>query len=368
MQRYLGSIDLLAQKTAGNLHRAFETALLQKFAEKAKGENPEAQAIAGYLSRWRQRAKISAWACTGAGAIALALASFSSGSMERLILSHLAIGGAAIASQQRRSAEEIAPVLGVVARLQAYNSVLPLVQVIGGRSPAITTEAIALPDSLAAPQFFDWEDLKDGDRYPHIGVAGATGDGKTTVATFITQKSGGTVVAIDPHYRPGNYSHCMAIHAKGRNYGNWDDSLAGDLSALLDGNMDYCSVLKSLEEEMDRRYKLYEVGEVNFDRLEVILDEFNTFIEANPGALECYLKLLREARKVGIRLLFLLQSDLAKDMKLEGRTSARKCLKWLRLGEFAQNYARSLKDEAAIAVVGSQAYPMMMEKQPAKLP
>jgi hypothetical protein len=369
--RYLPLIQGLAEKTAKEIHHSFDAEVVRNLSDKFANDaaiSQEAKDLAGYLSNWLKVARLTKWSLLGISLGCLITANLSTG-FSRLLLTHSSLAGFYLAKKQDRIEKQSAPILGTIARIQAAESAMALTQLWKNKplalSPVDESQAIN-PDTPI--NYFDWNLLESQpDRFPHIGIAGATGDGKSTVATHITKKSGGLVIAIDPHYRPGNYSHCAGIHAKGRNYGSWDDSIAADFSELTRGNLDYCSVLKTLEKEMDARYKRYEVGDSNFSRIECIMDEFNTFIETNPGALECYLKLLREARKVGIRLLFLLQSDSAKDMRLEGRTSARKCLKWVRLGDFALSHAQSLKDPAIRDLVGTQQYPMMMEGVPAKL-
>ena len=369
--RYLPLIQGMAEKTAKEIHQSFDAEVVRTLSDKFADDaaiSQEAKDLAGYLANWLRVARLTKWSLLGLSTGCLLISSTLYG-LPRLTLAHGSLAGFHLAKKQDRIEKQSAPILGTVARIQAAESAMALTQLWKNKTLALSPgEDSQIPVPTEPINYFDWNLLESQpDRYPHIGIAGATGDGKTTVATHITQKSGGIIIAIDPHYRPGNYSHCAGIHAKGRNYGSWDESYAADFSELTQGNLDYCSVLKTLESEMDRRYKLYEVGEVNFPRVEVILDEFNTFIEENPGALESYLKLLREARKVGIRLLFLLQSDSAKDMKLEGRTSARKCLKWVRLGDFANSHANSLKVPAITSLVSSQEYPMMMEGVPAKL-
>lgn len=369
--RYLPLIQSLAEKTAREIHHSFDTEVVRNLSDKFADDaaiSSEARDLAGYLVNWIKIARLTKWSLLGLSTLCLLISSNLSG-LPRLTLAHSSLAGFYLAKKQDEIEKQSAPIIGTIARIQAAESAMALTQLWKGKKSALSP-AIDIPviPNDSPVEYFDWNLLeREPDRYPHIGIAGATGDGKTTVATFITKKSGGIIIAVDPHYRPGNYSHCAAIHAKGRKYGEWESAITWELSDLIEGNLDYCSVLKTLESEMDRRYKLYEVGETQFDRVECILDEFNTFIEENPKALECYLKLLREARKVGIRLIFLLQSDSAKDMKLEGRTSARKCLKWVRLGEFAQNHVKTLKDERLISVISNQEYPMIMDKQPAIL-
>ena len=369
--RYLPLIQGLAEKTAREIHHSFDAEVVRSLSDKFADDaaiSSEARDLAGYLANWVKVARLTKWGLLGISLGCLIMGNLLTG-FPRLLLTHSSLAGFYLAKKQDRIEKQSAPILGTIARIQAAESAMALTQLWKGKNPALSPVMdVPVVNQSDEIKYFDWSLLeREPDRYPHIGIAGATGDGKTTVATFITKKSGGIIIAVDPHYRPGNYSHCAAIHAKGRKYGEWESALTWELSDLIDGNLDYCSVLKTLESEMDRRYKLYEVGETQFERVEVILDEFNTFIEENPKALECYLKLLREARKVGIRLIFLLQSDSAKDMKLEGRTSARKCLKWVRLGEFAQNHVSSLKDGRLISVISNQEYPMMMDKQPAIL-
>jgi hypothetical protein len=357
--RYLQTIDDLAHKTSGNLHRAFETALLQKFSEKAKGENPESQAIAGYLARWRRRAKISAWACTGAGAIALGIASYSTESLERLILAHLAIGGAVIASQQRRSAEEIAPVLGVMARLQAYNSVLPLVQVMGGgQNPggAVPTQVIALPNSppvAATPQFFDWDELKDGDRYPHILVIGPTGGGKT-YSTERILKHLGTPIRVITTKRKAHQWKGLEVIGHPRNF-----------EAIGEAFLDSLDEMQSRLELIDK----------DWPQLWTVVDELPAIVANVPNTTEFLTTFIREARETRLRFCFLVQGQQVKTIGLEGQSDLRDNLLEIRLGKFAIKEAEAIakkskspQAEANLLWLKEQKYPLLVGDLPGKLP
>ena len=76
----------------------------------------------------------------------------------------------------------------------------------------------------------------------------------------------------------------------------------------------------------------------------------------------------REARKVSIRLVVLTQSPEVKAIGLEGEGSVRDNFCFIRLGEFALDHAKSLKDEAIKSAIESADRPAMLGNLPCAIP
>jgi hypothetical protein len=373
VQRYIPYIEKSAQTTAKDIRLIHDSEVvrnLKDYYQNESGYSQDSKDLSDYLALWLRIAKVSKYSLLGVALLSVIGATVSSG-LSRATLAGIGLVGVGLSKSQSRVESQSERFLKTLSAINAAQSAAALTRLWeptrSPQSSPVQTTAELESGEPWQPTFFNWALLENNpDRYPHLGIVGATGDGKTTAIEFLTRLSNSPVISIDPHYCPGNFAHAAAVHAQGRNYGEWEESSAYPLSRLFEGELDYCSVLKSLELEMDNRYKLYEKGEKNFQRLEIILDEFNIFLSINPKCLECYLSLLREARKVGIRLIFSLQGDSAKDMKLVGQTTARNCLKWLRLGEFAKRHAKKQSEEI-YNFVTSQDYPMMFENQLAKL-
>jgi hypothetical protein len=224
-------------------------------------------------------------------------------------------------------------------------------------------------DESEAIAFFDWQLIQTKpDKYAHLAIVGGTGDGKTTLTQSLLQFLGEKVIAIDPHWRPGNYPGIPTV-AKGRNYGSYPADAIAFEDLLAGADCSYTEAIATIHAEMDRRYKLVEKGQSVGERYSFIFDEYTTFAGVHPKCSKGeVLSLIREARKVGLRLILLVHSDLLKDFHWQGQGAARKSLRWCRLGEFAKTFAKGQKDEILLSWVESQNYPILVEDMPAILP
>lgn len=213
-------------------------------------------------------------------------------------------------------------------------------------------------------KYFDWK-LFDTqpDKYPHLAIVGGTGDGKSFTAENVCRELSGLLIVCHPHKKPTDYLGVKSIHSAGRNYGNWKEDKEVNFKLLIEPNgqnISFASVIKTLYAEMDRRFKLYAQGNENYPMVNAVLDEFNTSVAEVPEAMEVTKKMIREARKVRIRLILLLQDDSVKSLKIQGEGSIRKCFRYVRLGEFAQTYAKRLKNSALLQWVNQQQYPILV--------
>jgi hypothetical protein len=76
----------------------------------------------------------------------------------------------------------------------------------------------------------------------------------------------------------------------------------------------------------------------------------------------------REARKVSLRLVVLTQSPEVKAIGLEGEGSVRDNFCFIRLGEFALDHAKSLKDEQIKSAIENADRPAMLGNLPCAIP
>lgn len=208
---------------------------------------------------------------------------------------------------------------------------------------------------------FDWIDFRTNrDAYPHIGIAGKSGGGKSWLAEYLASCFDGIVVAVSPHWKKGGFTSADLVVGWGRNYGTVEDyeqykhlSFAEILTGKY--NISACAFLVALYHEMNRRYQIDEdqnfVGDSE-PEIVAILDEFNAW--ANTEGLKDFtFKLLREARKVKIRLIPLVQGTEVKAMGCEGEGQIREQLTWVLIANKATSYAKKNLDSAK---KGTQAY------------
>lgn len=254
-----------------------------------------------------------------------------------------------------------------------------------------------LPNAeLDADKYFEWHKFViESDKYPHAILEGETGGGKSTLATALVKYLGGTVIVSNPHYKPGDFSE-FVNHCKGMNYGSWkqdtipehylkdNESMEKLFKDFLDDNLPFtvsCAhFFKIIHIEMKRRYKLREKGVEDYPFINIIADEFNETIDElkqsksakddewfKPTFKQCFISILRQARKVNIRLIGLVQNAELEALDLKGLGSVRKCFKRIRLGEIAKTYSKRVNPEV-YAWCHTQDYPILVEDTPAKLP
>jgi len=235
--------------------------------------------------------------------------------------------------------------------------------------PAPMLPAASAPIESESVTYFDWQLIQTKpDKYAHLAIVGGTGDGKSTLVQSLLQFLGEKAIAVDPHWQPGNYPGIPTV-AKGRNYGSYPADPIPFEELVRGADCSYTEAIATIHKEMDRRYKLLQQGKPVGDRYSFIFDEYTTFAGTHPKCSgDEVLSLIREARKVGLRLILIVQSDQVKDFKWEGQGAARKSLRWCRLGDFAKEFASASKDERLNQWVEAQAYPILVDKVPAVLP
>jgi len=207
--------------------------------------------------------------------------------------------------------------------------------------------AIAQPEVITPVKYAD---IKTSLNKPHLMILGETGSGKSTICKFLVSQVNAPCLIIDPHASPNDWKGFNVI-GSGRNYGD----IATEFQRLAD-------LMQSLYEQRDH-------GITQFEPLLVIIDEFPAIASSlGKGATDTVKLLAREARKVSIRMCLLSQGAEVKTLGLEGEGSIRECFAMLRLGNFALNHAKSLKDKAIGEAVENQDRPAMLDQLPCNLP
>jgi len=170
----------------------------------------------------------------------------------------------------------------------------------------------------------------------HVITVGETGSGKSTLAEAIAyecHKQGDDVRIITPHGRPSDWFGFRVIGA-GRNYNAIDKALREGLT------------------EMSGRYKLYDAGHDDFERVTYIIDETTAIAKKCQNWLEFFGDVSCEGRKVEIRLIVLIHGKQVKTLGLEGQSDLRENFQFIFLGRHAVK---------ALSISKNMAYPAVME-------
>jgi hypothetical protein len=215
-----------------------------------------------------------------------------------------------------------------------------------GKHPTETSQP-QLPSSTNVAKItvllFDFSRLRtEPDKFAHLRIIGGTGIGKTTFADWLLDVLGGECFIITPKKKAWNWTGLKV-------YGLW---------------FDYETIrakLQWIHSEMYRRYPLMEAGE-NFEVTNFVVDEWrliNTNVKAikqrnpetkqlfevAPSAKAMMKDIITVARESMLRLIALAQGENVETWGFEGESDLEECFTDIRLGEFAINYAKSLRNQ-----------------------
>ena len=195
-------------------------------------------------------------------------------------------------------------------------------------------------------------DIKSALSKPHCMLLGSTGDGKSTLAKHLAANCTAYTIVIDPHAAPDDWGN-LPVFGAGRKY--------SEIAKIMG------VTLKLLQKRFEER----DNGVKQFEPIIIICDEYPAIIASNEAGkvASSWMKLIsREARKVSIRLVVLTQSPEVKAIGLEGEGSVRDNFCFIRLGEFALDHAKSLKDEQIKSAIENADRPAMLGNLPCAIP
>jgi len=260
------------------------------------------------------------------------------------------------------------------------------------------------------PKTFDWQELvTKPNLYPHCLIIGASGGGKSTLAENLAGLLKGTTYGAIPHWQVGEFSSCKRIIGAENNVGNgaafnkhqfnvktpldqWDNMLRVitvpqghdgivTWSEIEEGTISptICQAFRALWFEMKRRLKLGDDGRfVSGEPINFICDEFNSLSDY-PGLRDIWLDLVREARKVNIRLILIVQQNDVKSLGIEGQGAVRQSLCHIYVGTGAEERAIEIMGllsndahraywQATLSTMLSQEHKCIVDKYYAELP
>ncbi len=230
--------------------------------------------------------------------------------------------------------------------------------------PTAPEAVITLPREPWQPDLFDWGRLvTEPNRFPHLILLGATGDGKTTLAEWLHQAMDAEPIAVHPHWQPSDdpsdpadFAYCDRVVGGGRNF-----------PAITE-------FIGQLHQEMDARANLSRSQLRSRPILATVVDELPAIAKnCGDSVTEQIISLLFESRKFRIRLLLLAQADSVKILGLEGQGAVRENLTYIRLGDYAIDHGRWLVNKKLAAPelvtwLEQQQRPCMVEDAPAIVP
>jgi len=209
---------------------------------------------------------------------------------------------------------------------------------------------VAIAQPIEAPAPIQNTDIKKALSKPHILILGETNSGKSTLVKFLISHASAPSIVLDSHAAPDDWQN-MTVIGMGRNY----RAIGQEVDRLV--------------ELMNNRYELRGTGQKSFEPLIIVLDEFPACVaNLDKSFTEQIMILVREARKVSIKLIVLSQGSEVKSLGIEGQGSIRECFAMVAIGKFATEKAKSLKDEGIKMAIAASQYPAMLDDLPCQLP
>lgn len=214
---------------------------------------------------------------------------------------------------------------------------------------SLTSEAIQKPATKDIP--FDSSPLHElatnQHKHPHVFIVAKTGGGKSTLAQYLAAKCTGKRFAMAVHHdvTTDDWQCCHAVFGVGVNYGTPDDEPIS-YSALVSGEVDSPSTEQIMQAILTEMYDRYRSGVAHTSH-EVhnwILDECPAVARAMDKRFGSALApILFEARKVGLRMFVLSQSDNVETLKIKGQGKLRDQFTYIYAGDSASARLKQLK-------------------------
>lgn len=197
---------------------------------------------------------------------------------------------------------------------------------------------------------FSWSRFKtEPDTFPHIRIIGKSGMGKTLLAEYLLSILGGKQYVITPKKKPKDFQ-TVPVYGIDFNY------------------LECGEKLRETKQEMYSRYEAMKLGDepglINF-----VLDEWRLIVKNVEAAKEDMKELATVARDAKIRMIALAQGEQVQTWGLEGESDIEECFTTIRLGEFALEYAKSLRAPKEVQKwLREQKRPCMVDRLPALVP
>ena len=258
------------------------------------------------------------------------------------------ISGSVLEASAEYYAQNIAAMMG--------GSDVP-VQAIQGWFAREYGESEALPPAAATtteptpPAWFDWNELLDGGRHPHVLILAGSGCGKTTLLEWIARN-------IAPDGRP----EVWTTKKKGDQWHGLDPiGIPRDFAAIRVAHDRAIATMAERFANLDADFKLIAIA---WDEISACVEHDK---EMSPASL------LREAREADIRLVAAPHGGQVKSIGLEGKSDVLACCTQVRLGDLALDHARKLARAGTItaqqlAAVEQSDRPCMVGSCPAQVP
>ena len=211
--------------------------------------------------------------------------------------------------------------------------------------------AAPTPAIAAAPTWFDWAELLDGDRHPHILILAGSGAGKTTLLEWIARN-------IAPDGRP-------TVWTTKRKDLQWEGlapiGVGRKFDAIATAYHDAIATMTDRFSDLD----------ADFEPIVIAWDEISACVSANKNLSPA--PLLREAREAEIRLVAAPHGGQVSSIGLEGQSDVLACCTQIRLGGLAIEHARKLVrakrlSAEQLAAIEQSERPCLVGDVPAQLP
>ena len=186
----------------------------------------------------------------------------------------------------------------------------------------------------------------------HCLIIGDTGTGKSTLAQWLAYQVGGTVTVYDPDAAPDEW---QGLNVIGR---------CGDFAAIE-------SAMANDMEDLQSRVEVRGTeGDKALSGKEIVMiaEEFPLLASQVPNSVEWLLCHARRGRKPKKFIVALSQDDSVKALGIEGEGGVRNNFRKVRLGKYAVNHAKSLKDTSLASWLKSGNYRCMVDDYACQLP